>query len=108
MDVSCSVRVEGPRPCEHLVQDAAERPNVRSLVDRISTSLLRAHVRRGAENDAHSRQGRTGYGRRFQSVGAATGCLEDLGETEVQDLDRSVGQDLDVGRLQVTVNDSML
>ena len=38
----------------------------------------------------------------------STGCLEDLGETEVQDLDRSVGQELDVGRLQITVNDSML
>ncbi len=37
---------------EHLVEDAAERPDVGALVHRPAARLLRAHVGRRAENDA--------------------------------------------------------
>ena len=40
---------------EHLVQHAAERPDVRPLVDRLPARLLRAHVRRRAQDDAFVR-----------------------------------------------------
>ena len=34
--------------------------------------------------------------------------VEHLGETEVEDLDRAVGPNLDVGRLQIAMNDALL
>ena len=37
---------------QHLIEDAAERPDIRSLVHRLAARLLRAHVRRRAQNDA--------------------------------------------------------
>ena len=37
---------------QHLVQHAAERPDVGALVDRLAARLLGAHVGRGAENHA--------------------------------------------------------
>ena len=35
---------------EHLVEHAAERPDVRPLVQRLPARLFRAHVRRGAQD----------------------------------------------------------
>ena len=42
--------VERPLPREHLVEHAAERPDVGALVHRLAARLLRAHVRGRAEN----------------------------------------------------------
>ena len=39
---------------EHLVEHAPERPHVAAFVSRPSFRLLRRHVRRRAENRAHS------------------------------------------------------
>jgi hypothetical protein len=40
--------------------------------------------------------------------GAGLARLERLGQAEVQDLDRLLGRDLDVGRLEVAMDDALL
>ena len=47
-----AVARERRRAGQHLVEHAAERPDVAALVDRPSARLLGAHVRRGAEQHA--------------------------------------------------------
>ena len=42
------------------------------------------------------------------SLRAGPGDFERLGQTEVEDLDDAVRSDLDVARLQITMNDSSL
>ena len=39
---------------EHLVQDAAEGPDIRALVDDLAAGLLRAHIGGRAEDDARA------------------------------------------------------
>ena len=46
------------RPVEHFVQHAAERPDVRALVDRLPARLFGAHVGGRAENHAFARRRR--------------------------------------------------
>ncbi|HSC25848.1 MAG TPA: hypothetical protein VLD67_01160 [Vicinamibacterales bacterium] len=43
---------------QHLVEHAAERPDVGAFVDELAARLLRAHVRRGAQNYALQRHRR--------------------------------------------------
>ena len=43
---------ERPTAGQHLIEHAAERPDVRALVDRLAPRLLRTHVGRGPQNDA--------------------------------------------------------
>ena len=57
--------VKGASPRQHLVQHAAECPDVAALVGLSSLRLLRRHVRGGAEDDARAGQhGRARDGRR--------------------------------------------
>jgi hypothetical protein len=98
-------------PRQHLVEDCAERPDVRAPVRGLSARLLGTHVR-GRTQD-HSRLGhrRSGDGRRHRraaSRGARPLRIERLGQTEVENLDRAVGADLDVGGLQIPVDDPVL
>ena len=51
-DVGDVVAVERARACQHLVEHAAERPDVRALVDGAPARLFGRHVRRGAEDEA--------------------------------------------------------
>ena len=46
--------VERAAARQHLVQHAAEGPDVGALVHRLAARLLRRHVRRGAEDHAHA------------------------------------------------------
>src|SRR6187200_411168 len=46
------VSLEQPASGEHLVEHAAERPDVRPPIDDLAARLLRAHVAGGAQDDA--------------------------------------------------------
>ncbi len=101
--VGDGVAVEQLPPGEHLPQHDAERPDVGAPVDRLAAGLLGAHVGGGAEDDA-GRGGVAGEGGRERQVGALA-LLPRLGEPEVEHLDRAVGPDLDVGGLEIAVDD---
>ena len=104
--------IEGAPARQHLVQHAAERPDVAALVRLASLRLLRRHVRGRAEQDAHA--GHHG-GRRDRGESAARRrgrqpavASRELRQTEVEHLDRAVGRDLDVRGLQVAMDDALL
>ena len=104
--------IEGASPRQHLVQHAAERPDVAALVRLSSFRLLRSHVRGGAEDDAHAGQhGRARDGRRLRPIVAARrvllGCQR-LREPEVQHLHRPVRAQLDVRGLEIAMDDALL
>ena len=96
---------ERPRAGEHLVEEAAERPDVGTAIDQLASCLLRAHVGGRAENQAGlgDRRARDG-GRAF----GIAGRIQRLGNPEVQHLDLAVWRDLDVGGLEVAVHDAAL
>ena len=93
------------RPGQHLVEDAAERPDVGPPVHHLTRGLLRRHVGRGAQHDTHLGL-RRGHGRRF--CGVCGPADPTLGETEVQHLDDAVRANLHVARLEVTMDDAAL
>ena len=98
---SCGVApVEQPPAGEHLVEHAAGGEDVAAAVDPLAGDLLRRHVAERAEHDARRRSCMpVDAGRR--------GPLEPLQrEAEVQDLDRAVGREEDVLRLQVAMDDA--
>src|SRR6267142_3930687 len=91
--------------CDQLVQHRTERKQVAAPVQLFATRLLRRHVRDGAD-----RSPRTG-----QKVRRVPNCLaakifvafmEQLGETEIQNLDGPALDDTDIGWLDVTVHNS--
>ncbi|MBK9376637.1 MAG: hypothetical protein IPN03_23695 [Holophagales bacterium] len=103
--------------CQHLVENDPERPDVGPLVDGTSARLLRRHVRRRPEDDAELRAVGRRHRRRVherwraREVGggsAPRGRVHRLGEAEVEDLDRSLRCELDVGGLEVTVDDPLV
>ena len=49
-DVRARVAVEGEASSQHFEQHAAERPDVGAAIDGRTASLLRTHVRRGADH----------------------------------------------------------
>ena len=79
------------RPGQHLVEHRAERPDVAARVDRPAPRLLRAHVGRGAEDDARARSSPgvviVGTSRRRRRVGLG---VERLGQPEVEHLHGAV------------------
>ena len=98
----------GP-PGQHFVEHAAERPDVGALVDGLAARLLGAHVGGGAEDHARVRHAPGRDGRRLRrSRRRASTRLQRLGQAEVEHLDRAVRPDLDVGRLQIAVDDALL
>ena len=109
-DVRDGLAFERPLPRQHLEEDAAERPDVRPLVDGLPPCLLGTHVRRRPEDDARRRRARR-QRRRVRHgwcrAGAAV-CVEDLREAEVEDLRASVRRDLHVRGLEVAVDDPFL
>ena len=100
---------------EHFVEHAPERPDVRTFVDRLPPGLLRTHVGGGPDNDliagltvgTGGLNERSRVGRLVVRVERNLG-LTDLRHAEVQYLDDAVRGDLDIGRLQVSMNDPFL
>ena len=105
--VGDGVAAESLSPREHLVQQAAERPDVGTPVDRLAACLLRRHVGGGAEDHAFAGVVR-GDRRRQRRVRAGAVGLPRLGEAEVEHFDGALGSDLDVGGLEVAVDDALL
>src|SRR5262245_58177081 len=86
------------------MQDYAERPNIRTLVDGLAPRLFGGHVRGGAEDDTCLRGGHADRRRVFYGAGFR---LRDQSQSEVENLHGAIWLDLDVSRLQITVNDSL-
>ena len=88
---------------EHLVEHAAEGPDVGAAIDRLAARLFRRHVRCGAEDDAALGHCRRGEG--FRRLHRASGCrLQRLGESEVQYFHQTIGREFDVRGFQITVH----
>ena len=104
-DVGCRPTVEHHSPGQHLVEDAAERPDVGARVDRQPARLLGTHVRGRAEDHAgaSSRRGDGGL-----SSGPGRISLERLCQAEIEHLDEAIRATFDVGRLQVAMDDAFL
>ena len=92
-------------PREHLVQDRAEREDVRPRVGRLALDLLGRHVAERAHHDAGLRPRR---GRRQVRRLAALFLVRQLREAEVEDLETAVFGDEQVLGLQVAVDDPLL
>jgi hypothetical protein len=105
-DVGHRLALEELAAGEHLPQHHAEGPDVGPAVSRLARGLLGRHVGRRAENQAR-RRGVAGHGGRQRQARVAVIGLPRLGEPEVQHLDRAVGTELNVGRLEVAVDDPL-
>jgi len=93
---------------QRFVETNPEGPDIRALVDSFPPRLFGAHIRRCPQDHSQGRSfGEGGRLRRFDRVLVGVPVGERLGETEVQNLHRSVGADLDVRRLQVAMNDAV-
>jgi hypothetical protein len=88
---------------EQLPQHDSESPNIGALIDGQRPSLLGRHISRGAHDDS-----RHGQRRRIRGTGIL-GCVVfcGLGQPKIQDLDYAIGLDLDVGGLQIAVNNAL-
>ena len=89
------------------MEQDAERPDVRASVHGLALGLLGRHVRRRAEDDP----GPSGHDRerwRIGDLGRHGVVRQRLGETEVEDLDSALLGQLDVGGLQVAMDDAAL
>ena len=82
---------------QHLVEHAPERPDVRLLIDRLASRLLRAHVGGRPHHRPHARRQRRRPG--LLRLG--------LREPEVEHLDAAAGGDLDVGGFQIAMDDAL-
>src|SRR5437764_4599101 len=87
-----------PLPGAHLVEHGARRPHIGALIRPMTFDLLGRHIGQGAGIGV--RIGERGRGRRLSLR------LEQVGETEIQNLELTIGRDLDIARLQITVNDA--
>jgi hypothetical protein len=103
--------LERPPAGEHFIDDAAERPDVGSPVDRLPLGLLGAHVGGGAQDDAGHRPqrgDRRRHARIAPRLSAARDRVERLRKAEVQHLDLAVGSDLHVRGLEIAVDDPLV
>jgi len=78
---------------QHLIQDDAQRPNIRALIDGLTFGLLRRHVGHGAYRGAFPRQ---------------LDLAGQFRQSEVDDLGHAFAGHQDIGRLEITVNDPLL
>ncbi len=88
-----ALAVEGQGAGGRLVEDDAERPDVRAGVDLVALGLLGGHVGDRAHGGSRDRH---------------PGLSGELGQAEIQDLGRPVRSDHDVARLDVAVDDAVL
>jgi hypothetical protein len=101
-----------PSAGQHFHEHHAERPDVGAFVRGGPARLFRRHVGGCAEN--HSVRGHRRRARNRRGVGERSGGrrrrprIQGFGETEIEHLDRAVGADLDVRRLQIAMHDALL
>jgi len=98
---------EGMPAGEHLVEHAAERPDIGPPVDHLPARLLGAHVGGRTKNHALRRGGQAHRGR-VEHTRFAAGGSEHLGQPEVEHLDAAIRRQLDVRGLQVAMDDVLL
>ena len=92
---------------QHLVQHAAERPDVRPLVDGLASSLFRTHI--GGRARDHTFSCLNGCSRRrLRYVVSRFFRRKYLREPEVEHLYSALRCDLDVRRFQIAVDDAFL
>ncbi len=99
--------VKRARARQHLVEDGAERKDVRACVGRLSLHLLRGHVAERPHHDA-GLGAAAGRGRQVRLRPGGAVRLRQLGETEVEDLDPSVVGDEQVLGFQIPMHDPLL
>ena len=101
--------VEGTFARQHLEQHGTEGPDVRAFVDGLPARLLRAHVRRGAENHPAPVviAGVVIVGD-CDDARRAADRLHRFRQAEVQHLHGAVRPDLDVRGLQIAMDDALL
>ena len=92
---------------EHLIQNDTERPNIRTFIDLLALRLFGAHIRRGPEDHSDPRRV-SGESRRHRAIGVGSFFDEGLGKAEVENYDFAVLGELDVGRFQISMNNSLL
>ena len=92
---------------EHLEEHGPEGEDVCPLVDVLTFGLLGAHVSSRSENHTDARPV-SRNGRRHRAVDVGRVLDEYLRKAKVQDLDFAVRGELDVGRLQVSMDDPVL
>ena len=108
---SCRDRLAARTPAagQHLEQHAAERPDVRALVDGQPARLFGTHVGGGAEDDALARAAAPSIVGDCEGRRAIASCRSSsLRQPEVEHLDDAVRRDLDVGRLEIAMDDAPL
>ena len=88
------------RPVRSSYRQAAERPDIRALVDRQPPRLFGTHVGGRSDHDA-------GTGRQWGRARRQWALGETLCHAEIQNLDLSVRGQRDVARLQIAMNDSL-
>ena len=105
--VGDTLAAKRPPGRQHLVQHAAERPDVGPLVDRLPTCLLGTHVGGRARDHTFSR-----FLDRDRSASGTRRVLilprKHLRQPEVEHLHGVVRRDLDVRRFQIAVDDALL
>ena len=86
------VVTERPGARQHFIQDAAEGPDIRARIGAIAARLLRAHV----------------GGRARHGVSVVRHAVGRHRQSKVEHSHRAGGGELDVGRLEIAVNDAFL
>ena len=99
------------RPGEHLEEHDAERPDVRAPIDGLAARLLRRHVRRRPEDDAHlGRRARSASANSTASAPTPLGLAGSsaLARPKSSTLTVPSRADFDVGRLQIAMDDALV
>ena len=107
---STTTRVRTPRRRSALVEHAHRTPRCRVRLSTVVPAPAPGHVRGGAEHHADARHHRgRGHRRRFRGARRhRTWRCQRLRQAEVEHLHDAVRSQLDVGRLQVAVDDPLL
>ncbi len=92
----CVSPVNGAHAGRHLVEDDAEREDVRALIDRLPFRLLRRHVGDGADDPPVAGERARGHA----GLGDQAGIFLQLCQPEVEHLHAAVAGDHHVGRLR--------
>jgi hypothetical protein len=92
-------------PREHLVEYAAERPDVGALIDGLAPRLFRAHVGGRPNHAAGLRQHRRCRGVRVRTGGSR---VDRFGDAEIEHLGNRIVPELNVRGFQIAVHDAAL